>query len=119
MQLKQSVALGIVTGRPRADALRFLRQHDLESLFDAIVCMEDAPAKPSAEPVRQALRQLGVRRAWLAGDTPDDIVAARDAGVLPLGILAPGDGKEAADALRAAGTGRILNALTELSELIS
>ena len=47
--------------------------------------MEDAPAKPSPMPVELALQRLGIRRAWMLGDTPDDIVSARQAGVLPFG----------------------------------
>jgi len=118
LRLKQRIPLGIVTGRPRADAMRFLDQHDLIDIFDTIVCMEDAPPKPSPEPVLLALRQLGIDRAWLIGDTPDDMSAARSAGVLPLGILAPGDTGEATDALQTAGTGKILNDLVDLEEIL-
>ena len=42
--------------------------------------MEDAPPKPDPQPVRLALARLGVERAWLVGDTPDDMRAARAAG---------------------------------------
>jgi phosphoglycolate phosphatase-like HAD superfamily hydrolase len=38
-----------------------------------------------------ALRRMGVERAWMLGDTVDDLEAARLAGVVPIGVVAPGD----------------------------
>lgn len=84
-ELRGRLPLGIVTGRPRSDAERFLDERGIRDLFDAVVVMEDAPAKPDPAPVRLALSRLGVRLAWMVGDTPDDIRAARGAAVLPLG----------------------------------
>ena len=89
-QLSQKYKIAIVTGRPRRDAERFLQDFGLLSLFDTLVCMEDAAIKPSPEPVRKALQIMNVERAWMLGDTPDDIVAAREAGVLPIGVVPPG-----------------------------
>ncbi len=107
--------LGVVTGRPRADAVRFLNKSGLAGRFSALVCLEDAPPKPDPRPVRLALQRMGIQRAWMVGDTPDDLAAARRAGVLPLGLLAPeGD----AGALSRAGAARILSRLDELEELL-
>jgi len=78
--------LGIVTGRPRSDAEAFLDRFEIRDLFGAVVTREDAPMKPHPAPVRLALQRLGLERAWMLGDTPDDIAAARGAGVLPLGV---------------------------------
>jgi histidinol-phosphate aminotransferase len=100
--------LGIVTGRPRADARRFLERHGISEYFTALVTMEDGPAKPDPAPVLLALEQLGTGHAWMLGDTPDDVVSARTAGVLPLGVVAPGDPEETAPALLAAGAARVL-----------
>lgn len=118
-QLAARLPLGVVTGRPRRDAERFLAQHGVDGAFHALVCMEDAPAKPDPAPVRLALRALGATRAWLIGDTPDDVRAALAAGVTPLGIAAPGDDAErAAQTLRDAGAACVLGRLDELSELL-
>jgi phosphoglycolate phosphatase-like HAD superfamily hydrolase len=76
-----------------------------------MVCMEDAPAKPDPASVRLACSRLGVERAWMVGDTPDDIAAARAAGVVPIGFGAE------PEALLAAGAARVLSNLEELSEL--
>jgi HAD superfamily hydrolase (TIGR01548 family) len=111
--------LAIVTGRPRLDCERFLRQHDIADLFQAVVVMQDAPLKPDPAPVYLALRRLGVSRAWMLGDTPDDVRAARGAGVVPLGVVGPGESAEAARAtLLNAGAARVLDRVEDLEALL-
>lgn len=102
--------LALVTGRPRRDAEEFVTRHGLERLFGAVVCMEDAPVKPDPAPVRAALDRLGVRAAWMVGDTPDDVRAARGAGVVPLGF--------GGRSLSEAGAARVLETLQELEVLL-
>jgi HAD superfamily hydrolase (TIGR01548 family) len=117
--LREEMPLGIVTGRPRSDALRLLEEHHLTPLFDAVVCMEDAPAKPDPQPVQLALQALGVSRAWLLGDTPDDLWASRRASVLPIGIIAPGeDTQKATHTLTSAGAARVLHDPATLMALL-
>jgi histidinol-phosphate aminotransferase len=111
-RLAARLPLGIVTGRPRHDATRFLAQMSLSDLFGTVICMEDAPLKPDPAPVRAALEALGVQRAWLVGDTPDDVRAARAAGVLPLGYNA------SVTALVGAGAARVLESLDDLETLL-
>jgi HAD superfamily hydrolase (TIGR01548 family) len=91
-RLARRLPLAVVTGRPRADAERFLAQHRLEGIFSEVICLEDAPKKPDPAPVRLALNRLRVRQAWMLGDTPDDMTAARQAGVLPVGVAQSGTG---------------------------
>ena len=103
--------LAIVTGRPRAEAEWFLERAGVARLFATVVAMEDAPSKPNPAPVRLALERLGVRRAWMVGDTPDDMHAAAQAGVLPLAVAAPGDDAPA-------GGAWVLGQLTDLLEFL-
>lgn len=105
--------LAIVTGRPRADALRFLQDEGIAAFFQTVVALEDAPNKPLPDPLQRAMRELGVDRAWMVGDTVDDITAARAAGCLPLGFLAP------AEALLRTGAARVLESLAEIEERLS
>ena len=111
--------LAVVTGRPRAEAEWFLDRHGLADHLSALVCLEDAPGKPDPAPVRLALKRLGVERAWMLGDTPDDLAAAAAAGVLPLAVPAPGEaGDETAAALRRAGAAAVLDRPTDLEDLL-
>jgi HAD superfamily hydrolase (TIGR01548 family) len=118
-RLAGMLPLAVVTGRPRADAERFLSEHDITDLFHTVVTMEDAAAKPDPASVRVAMERLGVRHAWLVGDTPDDIRAARSAGVLPIGVPAPGDDPAlAAETLRRCGAGVILETPESILEVL-
>lgn len=117
--LAERFPLGIVTGRPRRDAERFLREKDIARYFGATVCMEDAALKPDPEPVERLLAELGVGRAWLVGDTPDDAAAARAAGVLPVGVVAPGHDHEVLEpALTRAGCARVFSRVDQLEEIL-
>lgn len=115
--LSDRFQLAVVTGRPRAEAEWFLKRSGVRELFQSLVCMEDAPAKPSPEPVQLAMEQLCVERAWMLGDTPDDIVSARESGVLPIGVLAPSDGKEAMKAMECAGAAIVLERVNQIEEI--
>lgn len=118
--LSARIPLAVVTGRPRADCERFIERYGLESFFRVAVCMEDAPAKPDPAPVQMALEQLGVEAAWMVGDTPDDVVAARRAGIVPLGFVPPGvDAAGHASLLDGFGAARTLTTFTELLEMLS
>lgn len=119
-RISQRLPLAVVTGRPRDEARWFLEREGVANLFQTVVCMEDAPRKPDPAPVQLALSRLGVQRAWMIGNTPDDIRAAAGASVLPFGIVAPGDDLDATTAaLTNAGAARVLDQLTDLEELLS
>ncbi len=118
-RLAARLPMGIVTGRPRAEATWFLDRTGISDFFAVVVCLEDGPLKPDPEPVRVALARLGVERAWMVGDTPDDLRAAKAAGVLSVGIVAPGDDPtNTVPALRDAGAATVLDDVTNLEELL-
>lgn len=77
--------------------------------------------KPSAQPVEAALKQLGVKRAWMIGDTPDDIIAATGACVVGIGALySPGaNDPVTVRALQAVGALRVTENATELLPLLA
>jgi histidinol-phosphate aminotransferase len=109
--------LGIVTGRPRKDAEEVLERFGFLADTTVLVTREDAPLKPDPRPVLLAMAELGVEHSWLVGDTPDDIEAARSAGVVPIGVLAPGaDPQRSARALSRAA--RVLKRTVDLEELL-
>ena len=117
--LAERYALGIVTGRPRAEAAWFLDTFDLSGMFRTVVAMEDGPAKPAPDVVQRALRDLGVGTAWMVGDTPDDVRAAIGAGVVPIGVVAPGEaGAGARESLLQAGAVTVLSETADLLEVL-
>ncbi|MGA8039984.1 MAG: aminotransferase class I/II-fold pyridoxal phosphate-dependent enzyme [Acidimicrobiia bacterium] len=114
---RSALPLAVVTGRPRSDAEEFLDRFGLLETLDALVTREDGPLKPEPAPLSKALSLLGVSRAWMIGDTIDDIVAARRAGVVPIGVIAPGDDPlETRKTLKDAA--RVLDHVNELEELL-
>lgn len=118
-RLARRFRLGVVTGRPREEAERFLERHGIADAFAAVVTMGEAPAKPAPEPVRLALERLGVRRAWLVGDTPDDMRSAGRAGVLPIGVVPPGGSPAPwVTTLHGAGAAWTLTEVDALAELL-
>ncbi|MCY4398614.1 MAG: aminotransferase class I/II-fold pyridoxal phosphate-dependent enzyme [Gemmatimonadetes bacterium] len=114
-ELARAFKLGIVTGRPRKDAERFLREMGIRGFFGAVICREDGPLKPDPAPVTMAVARLKANTAWMMGDTPDDVCAAKAARLVPVGVVPPGgDGSEAAGggirrALLAAGAARVVD----------
>lgn len=105
--------LGVVTARPRKDADEFLERFGISRFFTAVITREDAPSKPDPAPIRLALERLGVTRAWMAGDTRDDIDAARRAGVVPIGVTVTGD-----DPAALASAARIVISVNEIQEAL-
>lgn len=119
--LASRLPLAIVTGRPRADAERFLDRFGLASLFPVVVCMEDGPSKPDPAILDLAMQRLGVERAWMVGDTVDDIRAAKRAmaTVVPIGVVAPQDDPgPTTNSLLRSGASRVVASLAELSEIL-
>lgn len=91
-KLAQRFAMGVVTGRPRRDALEFLERFGIAQHFRTVVVMEDGPAKPNPWPVAEALRRMHCRgdHTIYIGDTPDDARAALGAGCIPVGVARVG-----------------------------
>mmetsp|Transcript_16209 Transcript_16209/g.21204 ORF Transcript_16209/g.21204 Transcript_16209/m.21204 type:complete len:253 (-) Transcript_16209:314-1072(-) len=84
--------MGIVTGRPRSDCMKFLKDMNLEDFFDVHYCAEDGLKKPDPFPVQSVCKQMGIepdKSVVLIGDTPDDIRAAVAAGCSGVGVTTP------------------------------
>lgn len=92
--LAERYALGLVTGRPEADAGWTLRHHGWDALIPDIAGMgrQAGREKPDPYGLEVVLEDLGIEAesAAYAGDTVDDMAAARAAGVLPIGVVPPG-----------------------------
>jgi phosphoglycolate phosphatase-like HAD superfamily hydrolase len=89
-QLAERYPLAVVTTRRRRDAEAFLEQHGLAECFSALVTRGSTHRlKPHPSPIERAANELAVPvgRCAMVGDTTPDVVAARRAGALAIGVL--------------------------------
>jgi len=74
--------MGIVTGRPRAEAEFAIQNNRWDALFSkaSLVALEDCDEeKPSPAPLLLAAQRLGANRPIYVGDTPSDVAACKAA----------------------------------------
>lgn len=82
--------LGIVTNAKREYSEIWMRHREVSDLFDVVVTSEDvSQPKPSPEMVLKACKKLGLKpsETYYLGDSEADIIAAKEAGCIPIGIL--------------------------------
>ncbi|MEM3408266.1 MAG: HAD family hydrolase [Candidatus Micrarchaeia archaeon] len=88
--LSQKYKLGVVSGNYRPTVIKALQKCGFRKYIKAIVSIDDVPeSKPSPLPLQKALKMLRVKpeEAVYVGDHPDDIKAARNAGMSSIGVL--------------------------------
>jgi len=86
---KKNVACGIVTSGTRRRIIRELAEHGVDRHFVYVVCGDDGPRrKPHPEALTVCLDRLGVAAndAAYIGDSAEDVMMARAAGVFSVGI---------------------------------
>lgn len=81
----RGIKLGIVTSRPRAEALFILRKFNISPEYikeENIIALEDCEEeKPSPKPLLLVKERLGVRNLIFIGDNESDRLSARRAGI--------------------------------------
>ncbi|HHY97097.1 MAG TPA: HAD-IA family hydrolase, partial [Acholeplasma sp.] len=81
--------LGVVSSK-RSDFVKLgLNQNELLEYFDVIIGMEEVNQhKPHPEPILTAIDALGISKnnTTYIGDHPNDILAAKNAGVESIGV---------------------------------
>lgn len=133
-KLGAKYSMALATGRPEDEALWTLRKHKWDKVLSVVVGMESQgdKGKPHPFPLEEAVRQLKAASPDLAsaphappaqmcylGDTGDDMRAARAAGMLAIGVVAPGHDFAADKAvLEAGGAHLVLASPNELAALL-
>ncbi len=124
-KLRAAFSLGIVTGRPRREAAYVLRRFGKQRVFPVLICMEDVPpgkGKPDPSGIGLAMARLEAAQGFYAGDTVDDMHAARSAGLIPVGVIAPGiaedDRARQGEILRSAGAQVVVDDVNDLGEVL-
>lgn len=91
---KQFARLGIVTTKTRVGSLRILTHLKIQHFFECIIGRESVThPKPDAEPIFKALEEMKIPiearmeyKIAMIGDTPLDIMAAKNANVMGIGV---------------------------------
>ncbi|MDA2934125.1 HAD family hydrolase [Acidobacteria bacterium AH-259-D05] len=113
-----TVKLGIATSRRSDGAVRILDRFGLLRYFSAVVGIEHVEdSKPDPEPIHRTLQQLQVPadRAVMVGDTIDDMIAGKRAGLTTVGVTT---GAHSRAELINAGADHVLTELLALVDLI-
>lgn len=116
--LFKSVQIGLVTSRLTDAAICILDYQKMLYAFDVLVGLEHVTrVKPDPEPIQIALKHLGILPdcAVMVGDTPQDIQAARAAGVGAVGVTTGAFNRAQ---LLAAGSHFAIDSLGELPALL-
>ncbi|MFE1602459.1 HAD-IA family hydrolase [Methylobacterium sp. ID0610] len=111
------VLLGIATGKSRRGVDHLLRAYGWEAWFSTIQTADDAPSKPHPAMLQQAMGEVGLSPpdTLMIGDTTYDMVMARGAQVLPIGVAW---GYHTVEALTAAGAQQVVGSYAELDAVL-
>lgn len=112
--------LNLFTGRTRQEFSYTFEKWPATRAFKTIITMDDAPKKPRPDGLRMILGGRDPAMALYLGDNIDDALAARDAGVPFLAIIARDEHRyrERAARFRELGALALLPRATELNRLL-
>jgi phosphoglycolate phosphatase-like HAD superfamily hydrolase len=87
----QRFELNLFTGRTRQEFSFTFERWPATKYFRTVITMDDARRKPHPEGLQKILGGRDPATALYLGDNIDDALAARDAGVPFLAVIAPGE----------------------------
>lgn len=90
-QWAQRFELNLFTGRTRQEFDFTFKRWPATNCFSNVITMDDARRKPHPEGLHKILAGRDSATALYLGDNIDDALAARDAGVPFMAIIAPGE----------------------------
>jgi HAD superfamily hydrolase (TIGR01549 family) len=114
------IRVAAVSSCQRDELVHYCKLMKAECLFDALACGTDvSKQKTQLNLIDLALKRLRIRdraRIIMIGDTPADAIAARQAGVVPFGVLT---GYFSASELLSAGCSVVFRKARELLEILN
>lgn len=118
LRRREGVLLGIATGKSRRGVDVFLAREGLQDAFATLQTADDAPSKPHPGMLLQAMSETGAlpQETVMIGDTSYDMIMARDAGALPIGVAW---GYHTAEELTEAGAVAVARDYPHLMALLS
>lgn len=85
----KGILIGAVSNRSRDSLIKSLKIEKIDNFFDAVVAADDVKnPKPHKDHPEKALEILGVEKelAIMVGDTENDILAGKNAGIKTVGV---------------------------------
>ena len=121
LELKRlGIRVAAVSSCQRDEVVHYCKLMKADGLFDALTCGTDlSKQKTCPDLIDLALKRLRIRdraKTIMVGDTPFDALAARRAGVVPLGVLT---GYFSASELLSAGCSTVFSKACNLLEILN
>jgi HAD superfamily hydrolase (TIGR01549 family) len=114
------IRVAAISSCQREELMHYCKLMKAEHLFDALACGTDvSKQKTPLNLIDLALKRLRIRdraKTIMIGDTPADAIAARQAGVVPCGVLT---GYFSASELLSAGCSVVFSKARELLEILN
>ena len=119
-KLSEKYLVGIITGRPKEEAIIALNVAGVKDFFKIIIAMEDTAGngKPNPLGINMAMKFLGNKNALYVGDAADDMRAAKNAGIIGIGCIPPGNKSNLKTILEELGARVVLNSVNEIMDVI-
>jgi HAD superfamily phosphatase len=122
-EISRNYPCGIVTGRPRDEAEYVIKRFKMESFFPVVITMDHLPEdrqKPHPMGIQMALKKLNCTQGFYFGDTVDDMLAAKAAGMIAIGVIPPGVDQDSHKRnLLQQGAAGALDSINHLMEVLS
>ncbi len=83
-RLQKRFRLGIVTGRPKNEALWTIERFGYDMFHEVITLDDIKEDKPNPEGILLAMKRLKGKNGYYIGDTINDVIAAQRAGIVPI-----------------------------------
>ncbi len=121
-ELSKKYNLAIFTGRPKQEAEFALKLNGIFDYFYPVITMEDIPAdaqKPSPYGLKYLKKLILTDKILYFGDTKDDIISAKSADVIPVGVLPPQDKTDILkENLKQHGAIIVLDSINQINNLL-
>lgn len=114
--LSKNYKLGLITGRPRKDADYTINKFGLDKFFKLILTMDDESDKTKG--MQESMKKFNSKRAVYIGDTVDDIISSKKAGIDSIGILTSSSSSKTKDKLKKQGAKIVLESVNKLREVL-
>ena len=108
--------LGVATGNSNRGLARVIKEHDLNDVFVTLQTADGHPSKPHPSMIHTAMTEAGADPSTtiMVGDTSYDMMMARSAGALAVGVTW---GYHAEGELRQGGAQHLLQSYSELPDI--